>query len=63
MLANTVINQMILQAQTFHEWAHAAQVQHANWVETRAVMDMQGSGWNNGFNSLHWQQALGQQNQ
>ena len=44
MLANTVINQTIPQPQTFHEWAHAAQVQHANWVETRAVMDMQGSG-------------------
>ena len=62
-LANAVINWTIPWPYTFHEWAHAMQVQHANWVETKAVMGMQGFGWNNGFSSPHWQQALGQQNQ
>ena len=58
-LANVVINRTIPQPQTFHEWAHAAQVQHANWIETKAVMGTQGSGQNDSFNSPWWWQALG----
>ena len=53
-LANAVINQTIPCPQTFHEWAHAMQVQHINWVEMKAVMGMQGSGQNDGFSSPHW---------
>jgi hypothetical protein len=62
-LANAVINRTIPRPQTFHEWAHAAQVQHANWIETKAVMGTQGSTRNDGFNSPRWRQALGRRNQ
>jgi hypothetical protein len=55
-LAQAVINQTVPRLQTFDEWANASHTQHANWVESKAVMGTQGIARNDGFASARWRQ-------
>jgi hypothetical protein len=58
-LAQAVIDRTIPRPHTFKEWANAARTQHANWVESRAVMGTQQAPRNDGFSNPRWQRALG----
>ena len=53
-LAQAVIDQTIPQPVTFDDWANAAQTQHANWVESHAVMGTQYGGRRDGFGNPRW---------
>ena len=53
-LAQAVIDQTIPWPQTFDDWANAARTQHANWVESRAVMETQYGGRRDGFRNPQW---------
>ena len=51
-LAQAIINRTIPRPVTFDDWANAAQTQHANWIESCAVMGTQNCGRNDGFQNL-----------
>ena len=58
-LAQAIINRTIPRPVTFDDWADAARTQHANWIESRAVMGTQNRGKNDGFRNPRWRQAIG----
>jgi hypothetical protein len=57
-LAQAVINRTIPRPETFDDWANAARTQHANWIESRAVMGTQNRGRDDGFRNPRWRQAI-----
>ena len=57
-LAQAVINRTIPRPVTFDDWANVVQTQHANWIESHAVMGMQSCGRNDGFCNPRWWQAI-----
>ena len=58
-LAQAIINRTIPRPITFDDWANTVQTQHANWIESRAVMGTQSRGRNDRFRNPRWRQAIG----
>jgi hypothetical protein len=50
-LANAIIHHMAVRPVNFEEWCMVARRQHADWVETKAVMGTQNVPRNDGFNT------------